>query len=116
MRGKSMRGDGVFDMRRFCISPDYPQLVSKNETRGGVLYRPHGLDRKALMRSAWCNRISSAVIVSRDDLEGLGYDVTSVDDATMLRLADKMADAYVESAFWIDLPILADYLKIPKKK
>src|ERR1700752_3526837 len=64
MRGKSMRGDGVFDMRRFCISPDCPQLLSKNETRGGVLYRPHGLDRKTLMRSALCNRISSAVIVS----------------------------------------------------
>jgi hypothetical protein len=54
--------------------------------------------------------------VHRDDLEGLGYDVTSVDDATMVRLADKMADAYVESAFWIDLPIIADHLEIPQKE
>jgi hypothetical protein len=27
MRGK--RGDGVFDMRRFCISPSCPQLIVK---------------------------------------------------------------------------------------
>jgi hypothetical protein len=30
MWGKSMRGDGVFDRRRFCISPNFPQLMSKN--------------------------------------------------------------------------------------
>jgi hypothetical protein len=53
--------------------------------------------------------------VHRDDLEGLDYDVTGVDDATMLRLADKMADAYLDSAFWIDLPIIADHLKIPQR-
>lgn len=53
--------------------------------------------------------------VHRNDLEGLGYDVTSVDDGTMRRLADKMANAYLESVFWIDLPIIADYLEIPKK-
>jgi hypothetical protein len=29
MWGKSMRGDGVFDMRRFCISPNCPQLMSE---------------------------------------------------------------------------------------
>ena len=53
--------------------------------------------------------------VHRTDLEGLGYDTSAVDDATMLRLADKMANAYLESAFWIDLPILANHLDIPKK-
>jgi hypothetical protein len=31
MWGKSTRGDGVFDMRRFCISPNCPQLMSKSE-------------------------------------------------------------------------------------
>lgn len=54
--------------------------------------------------------------VSREDLEGLGYDTSNVEDMTMRRLASKMADAYVENVFWIDLPIIADYLEIPKKK
>jgi hypothetical protein len=54
--------------------------------------------------------------VHRTDLEGLGYDTSKVDDATMKELADKMADAYLDSAFWIDLPIIADRLEIPKKE
>ena len=54
--------------------------------------------------------------VHRDDLDGLGYDANTIDDATMMRLADKMANAYLDSAFWIDLPIIADRLEIPKKK
>ena len=54
--------------------------------------------------------------VHRDDLEGLGYDTSKVDDATMTELADKMADAYLDSAFWIDLPIIAEHLEIPKKQ
>lgn len=52
--------------------------------------------------------------VSRDDLEGQGYDTSKVDDSTMERLADKMGDAYCESGYWTDLEILADYLEIPK--
>ncbi len=54
--------------------------------------------------------------VHRADLEGLGYDISGVDDATMIRLAGKMANAYCESVFWIDLPIIADALEIPKRE
>lgn len=54
--------------------------------------------------------------VGRADLEGIGYDTSHVDDLTMEDLARKMANAYVENVFWIDLEILADYLEIPKKK
>lgn len=54
--------------------------------------------------------------VHRDDLESIGYDTSRVDDATMSRLASKLADAYCESSFWIDLPIIADYLGIPMRK
>lgn len=54
--------------------------------------------------------------VQREDLESIGYDTTSVDDETMRQLASKMADAYCDNGFWIDLPILADHLEIPKKK
>ena len=32
----------------------------------------------------------------------------------MEELADKMADAYLDSASWIDLPIIADLLDIPR--
>lgn len=54
--------------------------------------------------------------VSREDLESIDYDASKVDDADMRQLASKMADAYCDSGFWIDLPIIADYLKIPKRK
>lgn len=54
--------------------------------------------------------------VAREDLDGLDYDTSKVDDGTMLRLASKMADAYCDNGFWIDLPIIADHLEIPKLK
>lgn len=53
--------------------------------------------------------------VHRADLEGLGYNVSKVEDGTMTRLASKMADAYCENVFWIDLPIIADHLGIPNR-
>ena len=52
--------------------------------------------------------------VHRDDLENIGYDTSKVDDDTMQELARKMGNAYVENCFWIDLPIIADILDIPK--
>jgi hypothetical protein len=51
----------------------------------------------------------------RDDLKTLGYEIQGVDYATMSELTRKMADAYCENAFWIDLEIIADALRIPKK-
>jgi len=56
------------------------------------------------------------VSVHRNDLERIRYDTTNVDDATMRQLANKMADAYCEICFWIDLEIIADSVGIPKKK
>ena len=53
--------------------------------------------------------------VHRDDLSDK-FDTSDVDDDTMRRLADKMADAYMESVFWTDLEILADALDIPRKE
>jgi hypothetical protein len=53
--------------------------------------------------------------VSREDLEGIGFDVSKVDDETMRKLASKLSDAYMENGFWIDLPIIAEYLEISKK-
>ncbi len=58
----------------------------------------------------------SITSVSREDLEGIGYDTSKIEDGTMEHLASKMADAYCDNGFWIDLPILADYLEIPKKE
>jgi len=54
--------------------------------------------------------------VCRADLKSAGFDTKNVDDSTMLKLASKMADAYCDHGFWIDLEILADYLKIKKHK
>src|SRR4051812_40935190 len=48
--------------------------------------------------------------VHRGDLEAAGFNAGAVDDATMIELAEKMADAYVENVFWIDLDIIAEAL------
>jgi lipoate synthase len=53
--------------------------------------------------------------VARQDLEEIGFDASNVNDDTMEELASKMADAYIENDFWIELEVIADYLKIPKK-
>ena len=58
----------------------------------------------------------SITSVSRDDLESIGFDTKNVDDGTMSELASKMADAYCDNGFWIELEILADDLKIKKHK
>ncbi len=52
--------------------------------------------------------------VAREDLESIDFNTQDVDDSTMEHLASKMADAYCDNGFWIDLPILAEHLGIPK--
>ncbi|MCX6752646.1 MAG: hypothetical protein NTZ87_04095 [Candidatus Nomurabacteria bacterium] len=54
--------------------------------------------------------------VCRADLEGIGFNTKNVDDSTMSELASKMADAYCDQDFWIDLEILAEDLDIKKLK
>ena len=54
--------------------------------------------------------------VCRADLEEAGFDTNRVDNGTMSELASKMADAYCDMGFWEDLDILAEHLKIPKRK
>ena len=53
--------------------------------------------------------------VHRNDLESIGFDTSKIDDSIMERLASKMSDAYLESSFWIDLEIIAEYLGIHKR-
>lgn len=52
--------------------------------------------------------------VSRSDLEGIGFDTSKVSDAQMERLAEKMAEDYINQMFWISLEILAEDLGFPK--
>ena len=54
--------------------------------------------------------------VCRADLESAGFDSRNVDDGTMEELASKMANAYCDQDFWIDLEILAEHLGISKHK
>lgn len=54
--------------------------------------------------------------VAREDLTGSGFDTTLVSDETMERLASKMADAYCDNGFWVDLQLIAEDLEIPKSK
>lgn len=53
--------------------------------------------------------------LSREDLESIGFDTSQIDDNTMLDIARKMADAYCDNGFWIDLPIIAEHFDVPKK-
>ena len=55
-------------------------------------------------------------VLSRADLEALGFDVSNVDDDTMQRRADKLGDDYCEQLFWSSLKILAEYFEIPKEE
>jgi len=50
------------------------------------------------------------------DLEQAGFDAAEVDDRTMMQIADKMAQAYVNNRFWTDLDIIAEGLEIPVRK
>ena len=52
----------------------------------------------------------------REDLEGIGFDVSNVDDSTMEQLASKLGNDYVEQLYWIALPIIAKHLEIPLKE
>lgn len=51
----------------------------------------------------------------RDDIETLGLDIdaSKIKDEDMEAIARKMADAYIESSYWIDLEIITkDILNI----
>ncbi len=36
--------------------------------------------------------------------------IAKLDDGDMQRLAEKLANAYCDNSFWIDLPIITDYI------
>jgi hypothetical protein len=54
--------------------------------------------------------------IHRMDLEQAGFDAAQVDDRTMMEIADKMAQAYLNNGFWADLDIIAEGLEIPVRK
>lgn len=56
------------------------------------------------------NKPFSITSVCRADLDSIGIDSTKFDDADMAQLASKMADAYCDNGFWIDLPIIAEHI------
>ena len=52
--------------------------------------------------------------ICEEDLISRGFDTSNVDDATMEKLASKMANDYLEQMFWISLDILAEAIGIPR--
>lgn len=55
--------------------------------------------------------------IHRDDLESLGFDTTSITNATMERLASKMNDDYKEQMYWLSMEIITEEsFNIPKIK
>ena len=81
----------------------------------GNLRDYHAYDLKTVMEKTDDDEYFVITRVHRDDLDAAGFDASQVDDATMERLADKMGDDYLEQLFWVHLPILAEYLEIPRK-
>jgi hypothetical protein len=61
------------------------------------------------------NKLFEITSVARQDLEDAGFDTSKIDDGTMDELASKMANTYLEQIFWIDLPIIAEHLNIPRR-
>jgi hypothetical protein len=48
--------------------------------------------------------------LSRDDIATLGYkNAESISDEMMEKIAEKMANSYIENQFWIDLKYMVDY-------
>ena len=48
--------------------------------------------------------------VSRDDIAQCGYkDAEDIPDSVMEKIAEKMADSYVENQFWIDLECIVEH-------
>ena len=55
------------------------------------------------------------IAISRDDIEeGLGFDSSNISDETMEKIADAMADMYLDDGFWSDLAFLLEKFEIPK--
>lgn len=52
--------------------------------------------------------------VSREDLQAYGFDIRSVTDGQMRRLAQKMANDYCEQLFWSSMEIIAEGLEFPR--
>ena len=50
----------------------------------------------------------------RDDIKHRGYDVSNIDNETMVHLANQMDDSYLEYGFWEDLDYACERLEIPK--
>jgi hypothetical protein len=54
--------------------------------------------------------------VAREDLESQGFNASNVSDGQMAEIADHMADAYCDDAFWVELEAIADDMGIPLKE
>lgn len=59
------------------------------------------------LRSKKLYKDFSITSICRADLISAGFDITGVTDENMRELASKMADAYCDNGFWIDLEIIA---------
>ena len=53
-------------------------------------------------------------VLSREDLEELGYDTSNLSNDMMQKIANKLGDYYCDYAFLDDLISLANYFNIPK--
>jgi hypothetical protein len=77
---------------------DWGKFAEENEKKSGVC--PNCMDKSFKITG-----------VARADLldSVRPEDISKFDDATMEHLASKMANAYVDNSFWIDLKILSEY-------
>lgn len=118
---EAAQNDGLKDIIEGVLAVNNVRCLNDAEDRDAVrddlydaLRRLHGTT--ALRRVYGKGRFFSIAVLYRSDLAELGYDTSRVDDATMMRLAARMTDAYCANVFSIDLPIIADNLCIPKRE
>lgn len=71
-----------------------------------------GLDRFEVV----CKEYFPITSLSREDIAELGFKgAENLSDSVMERIARKMADAYLESSFWVDLDIMvSDFTDLKK--
>ena len=53
-------------------------------------------------------------VVSRADLDGIGFAACKISDSRMEELADKLGDDYSDQLFWESLQVIADSMELPR--
>jgi len=94
----------------------FPEVTWENSPKKVVLEEYHESNREKAEKLLVDEGFFYITSVHRNDLEGLGFDISEVTDDQMKILAKQMSNDYCNQLFHISLEILAEGLGIPKKE